>query len=113
HGLLRQRWADLGVRTPQLIPDRERLLAQVTGARGDALDALVHEVNWATARGLDGQGFTRAVASGEYHPAVDSPRVAEVLDAYTTAKRERGHIDLDDLLLLLAQEMERDARYRS
>lgn len=112
HGLLRQRWADLEIRAPQLVPERERLLAQLTGARGDALEALVHDVNWASARGLDGPAFARAVSAGAYHPATEVGRVVDVLAAYTAAKRERGHIDLDDLLLLLAQEMERDARYR-
>jgi DNA helicase-2/ATP-dependent DNA helicase PcrA len=70
-------------------------------------------VNWATTRGLDAGAYVRAVSRGEYHPATDNTRVAGLLDAYAAAKHERGEIDLDDLLLLTADELATDPVYRA
>src|SRR5690606_20279035 len=79
----------------------------------EGVDAVLGDVNWATARGLDSTEFARHVSRGDYSPAADTSRVCALLDAYAAAKRERGQIDLDDLLLLLSQALERDPQYRS
>jgi DNA helicase-2/ATP-dependent DNA helicase PcrA len=111
--LLRQRWADRDQRPRELVPDRERLLAQLAGGRGDGFDALLSDVNWATTRGLDAAAYVRAASRGDHHPATDNTRVASLLDAYTAAKRERGQIDLDDLLSSTADDLATDPAYRA
>ena len=111
HGLLRQRWADLGKRPRDLLPDRERLLRSLIGARGGTTDGVLGDVNWATARGLSGIEFTRAVHRGELRPSADATAVAGVLDAYRAAKAERHQIDVDDLLLLTIEELQRDEAF--
>ncbi|HWL41697.1 MAG TPA: ATP-dependent DNA helicase UvrD2 [Ilumatobacter sp.] len=114
--LLRQRWADLDRRAPELVPDRSRLLAQLAGAsmgRRALDDGLLADVDWATTRGLDATAFSRAVSRGDYRPTNDTTRVAAMLDAYATAKRERRQIDLDDVLALAAAEIAGDPAYRA
>jgi DNA helicase-2/ATP-dependent DNA helicase PcrA len=113
HMLLRQRWADLDQRPREVLPDRERLLGQLAGGRGDGFEGVLSDVNWATTRGLDAAQYVRAVSRGDYHPVTDNTRVAALLDAYAAAKRERGQIDLDDLLLLTAEDLANDPAYRA
>lgn len=111
--MLRQRWADLDRRAPELVPDRTRLLADVAGGRRELDEGLLADVDWATTRGLDSTAFARAVTRGEYRPIVDVTRVASTLDAYAAAKHGRRQIDLDDVLVLTVGEIASDAAYRA
>src|SRR5690606_29525346 len=112
HGLLRQRWADLGKRPRELLGDRDKLVRSVVGARGGDAEMLVSELNWATTRGLGGVAYAELVGRGERRSPTDTRAVAAAIDAYAAAKRERGQIDVDDLLTLTIRELERDNAYR-
>jgi DNA helicase-2/ATP-dependent DNA helicase PcrA len=107
--LLRQRWADRDQRPRTILDDRKRVVRDVMG--GEAIDELVDEMNWATARGLDAAGYESAVRRGERRSGVALDRVATALDGYRTEKRRRGVVDLDDLLALTIEELERDPGY--
>lgn len=112
HGLLRQRWADRGVRPRELVPDRERLVRSVIDVRGGEAEAVMTEVNWATARGITAAEYTRLATSDDRRGPADPRTVAAALDAYRAAKGERGQIDVDDLLVFEIDELAGDPTYR-
>lgn len=112
--LLRRRWADTGRRAPTVVDDRSRIIGEMLAGRsgrpGPELGDLVAEIDWASARGLDPEGYGRAVRSGARRSRV-ADRVPELLDAYRQEKRRRGIVDFDDLLGVSVAEMRRDPRF--
>ncbi|MDJ0768894.1 MAG: UvrD-helicase domain-containing protein [Ilumatobacter sp.] len=108
-GLLRQRWADTDQAPRSIVTDRSRIVRDVMGP--EQLDLLVEAMNWATARGVAADTYEAAVRRGEHRPGVAAERVAEGLDRYRREKRRRGVIDLDDLLSLTIEALERDAEF--
>lgn len=108
-GILRQRWLDLGKALPTLLTDRRRIVGDVMG-RAD-LDELVASMDWATARGITPNGYEAAARSAHRRSSVDATRVAEALEKYRREKRSRGVVDLDDLLALTIEEIERDTKF--
>jgi DNA helicase-2/ATP-dependent DNA helicase PcrA len=113
-GLLRRRWADTGRRAPTVVDDRSRIVGEMLAARsgrpGPELADLVTELDWASARGLDPDGYARAARSGARRSRV-ADRIPELLDAYQREKRRRGIVDLDDLLRISVEELGRDANF--
>ncbi|MFW2334087.1 ATP-dependent DNA helicase UvrD2 [Ilumatobacter sp.] len=107
--LLRQRWIDLDEQPRTIIADRKRLVRDVMGTAN--LDDLVAELDWASARGVDAAGYDAAVRRGVRRPPVDAQRVTEAMAAYRREKRQRGVVDLDDLLLLTIDALETDADF--
>ncbi|MEZ5259135.1 MAG: ATP-dependent helicase [Ilumatobacteraceae bacterium] len=112
-GLLRQRWADLGVRERSLLVNRRALLEQAVSAATEG----------------DGVGFpsrSSAPSSTGSGPATCRSRpirtrlaprrplasaaalVVETAAQYHTLKRRRGVVDFDDLLEGVREELERD-----
>ncbi len=116
--LLRRRWTDTGRRIPTVVDDRSRIISEMLAGpsggqgRGPGRDLadLVAEVDWASARGLDPDGYARAVRTGERRSKV-AERIPELIGAYRVEKRRRGIVDLDDLLSVTVEEMRRDARF--
>lgn len=112
--LLRRRWTDTGRRVPTVVDDRSRIIGEMlagpTGGPGRDLADLVAEIDWASARGLDPDGYARAVRTGERRSKV-AERIPELLGAYRVEKRRRGIVDLDDLLSVSVEELRRDARF--
>jgi DNA helicase-2/ATP-dependent DNA helicase PcrA len=111
-GVLRQRWADTDRRPSSVTSDRRRLLAEVSGpGRGGGFDALVAEVEWASARGLDATSYPAAARREGRRPSGGVESVAEALDAYRTIKRRRGVVDFDDLVGGVVAEASRDPSF--
>lgn len=112
--LLRRRWTDTGRRVPTVVDDRARIIGEMlagrSGGPGRELPDLVAEIDWASARGLDPDGYARAVRTGERRSKV-ADRIPELLAAYRVEKRKRGIVDLDDLLSVSVDELRRDARF--
>ena len=113
-GLLRRRWADTGRRAPTVVDDRSRVIGEMLAGRsgppGPEVAELVAEIDWASARGLDQDGYTRAVRMGGRRSRV-ADRVPDLLEAYRREKRRRGIVDLDDLLSVSVEELRRDTRF--
>jgi DNA helicase II / ATP-dependent DNA helicase PcrA len=107
--LLRQRWLDTDRAPKSIVTDRRRIVAEIAGR--ESLDELVAELDFATARGLDPEGYEAGVRRGDRRVAVAPTRVAEVLVAYEREKHRRGVLDLDDLLLHLIRDLERDPEF--
>jgi DNA helicase-2/ATP-dependent DNA helicase PcrA len=107
--LLRQRWLDLDQQPKTIISDRSRIVSSLMGR--DGLDELVNEMDWATARGIDADGYESAARRGERRSSVPPGRVAEALAAYRLEKRKRGVLDLDDLLSTTIEAIEQDPEF--
>lgn len=107
--LLRQRWLDLDKPLPTLLTDRRRVVADIMG-RSD-LDDLIADMDWATARGIKPDQYESAIRKVQRRSLVETSRVVEALNKYQREKRSRGVVDLDDLLTLTIDEMERDSEF--
>ena len=107
--LLRQRWIDLDRQPKTIISDRKRLVVQLMGR--DHLDELVNEMDWATARGIEAERYEGAARLAARRSVVAPGRVAEALAAYRAEKRQRGVIDLDDLLSDAIEAIESDPEF--
>ncbi len=107
--LLRQRWLDLDQQPKTIISDRSRIVSSLMGR--DGLDELVNEMDWATARGVDADGYESAARRGDRRSSVSPARVAEALAAYRVEKRKRGVLDLDDLLSTTIEAIEQDPEF--
>ena len=106
-GLLWQRWRDLGRDVPTVLDDRARYLREV--APNDPVTVLGTELEWAAARGIVAERYVSAARDAHRSTAVAPERIAEVMTAYQRLKRNRGVIDLDDLLGLTVGELSSDA----
>jgi DNA helicase II / ATP-dependent DNA helicase PcrA len=109
HELLQQRWRDLDQRPRTITSDRRRLITAIapSGVDVELLDA---ELSWATARRLTPATYD-AFARHNGRRVLDPGTVSVALDAYRRHKHTLGVIDLDDLLTLTIDELERDAAY--
>lgn len=111
--VLRQRWTDTNRAEPSLLQRKGGLLARAGRPLGvDALE-LGTEVEWARARLIGPERYEamahaagRRTASG-----TTATRIAAAYSEYERAKRKDRVIDFDDLLSLLAEELELDARF--
>lgn len=108
-GLLRQRWRDLDRPEPNIANDRMRLLGEVAG--GVPLLTLATEADWSAARGVPPERYVAAATEAKRRGPTPPTAIADALVRYRQLKRSRGVIDLDDLLRLLVDELERDATY--
>lgn len=113
-GQLRQRWADRGIRPPELL-DRKvafvaRLLPADVGGGTTALD-VVGEIEWAKARLVEPAGYVGAVRAAGRRPSVDPAVVAEAFDRYEQEKHRKRLVDFDDLLRLCRRDLLRDPEF--
>jgi DNA helicase-2/ATP-dependent DNA helicase PcrA len=108
-GLLRQRWSDTHRPAPAIVNDPERLLAEV--AEGVPLPVLAAERSWLAALAVDAGQYSGVARAAGRRVAAPAPSVEAALVRYTALKRRRGVIDLDDLIPLLATELDRDSEF--
>lgn len=105
-GMLRQRWIDAGRPVPPVVQDRHRLVREITGRRN--VDELVGEIDWATARGITPERYATAARDAGRRTSDGARPVADVFERYRRTKRDRGVIDLDDVLGLAIEALEHD-----
>jgi DNA helicase II / ATP-dependent DNA helicase PcrA len=115
--VLRRRWADQNVRRlPELLPQPERLLADLSelsarGPRPLTPPEAAAEIGWAHARLVPPDQYEAAAARASRRPGAGTPAVAEAYRAYEKAKRARRLVDFDDLLALVTREISRDGTF--
>jgi DNA helicase II / ATP-dependent DNA helicase PcrA len=110
HGMLQQRWRDLDQRPRAVSADRTRAIARLAPPGVD-VELLSDAVAWATARRLTPAAYESAARRGEHRSPIAPQVVAETLDAYRRDKQSREVVDLDDLLGLTLDALERDLDY--
>ncbi len=123
HGLayaqLRRRWADHGVPAPTLLDRKAGLLSRLLRDRGErggggggaAAGDVAAEIEWAKARLIPPEGYTRAARLARRRVGLALEEVAELYERYEATKRRRGLVDFDDLLVRCAEALERDSEF--
>ncbi|HZB39594.1 MAG TPA: ATP-dependent helicase [Ilumatobacter sp.] len=110
HGMLQQRWRDSDQRPRAVASDRTRALTRLAPPGVD-VQLLSDAVGWATARRLSPAAYESAARRGEHRSPIAPQVVAQTLEAYRRDKQSRAVVDLDDLLVLTLDALERDADY--
>jgi DNA helicase II / ATP-dependent DNA helicase PcrA len=108
-GLLRQRWIDRNRPIPTVVTDRSRLVADGSGRA--ALNEIVAEIDWAAARGIGPERYTVEARRFGRRPSTGHVAVTHAYEQYRITKRERGVIDLDDVLALAVEALEHDQEF--
>lgn len=113
YALLRQRWSDQGRSAPTIITERWRLLREVcpTSAGDHVPGELATEIDWARARLIAPERYEGEAMIAARRPSQGAARVVERWKAYDELKRRRNVVDLDDLLVQLLAEMQRDTTF--
>lgn len=137
-GLIHRYHADHGLRPPVVVADRrpllEALLHEATGGtrlprrRGGSPGAATPtarrspgsrlaaaradtEVGWAKARLVGPDRYGDAAKRAGRRPSLGAARTAEIYARYEVARRRRGALDLDDLLLRCCELLESDGAF--
>ncbi|MCY3637029.1 MAG: ATP-dependent helicase [bacterium] len=113
---LRTRWAEQGIRPPELLQNKRGLMARAAKQAGmqlskaDVQDA-VTEIEWAKARRISFDGYGAAAASLRRWPALDPALIADLYQRYEDEKAKRRVLDFDDLLILALRDLNDDPDY--
>src|SRR4051794_4393461 len=110
YGMLQQRLRDLDQRPRAVSTERTRAMARLA-PRGVDAELLSHAVGWATSRRMTPAAYEAAARHGDHRSPIAPDVVAEALEAYRRDKQSREVVDLDDLLGLTIDALERDADY--
>ncbi|HVN52677.1 MAG TPA: ATP-dependent helicase, partial [Acidimicrobiales bacterium] len=106
---LRSRWADRGIRPPELLERKVGFVARLLPAaqRASALD-VVTEIEWAKARDIEPDDYgAEAHRLGRRAPLAHR-EMARAYQRYEHEKRGRRMIDFDDLLRLCRRDLRED-----
>ena len=114
---LRQRDADAGRRSPEILDRKARLLGGLLSRAGirrpgatPAFD-MAAEIEWAKARMISPDRYVAEAARAGRSTSLEPAAVADVFDRYEEEKRHRGLADFDDLLISCADALENDAEW--
>jgi DNA helicase-2/ATP-dependent DNA helicase PcrA len=114
---LRRWWRGTGQPAPTIVARRSRLLdgaiAATGGLAGGAamIRAAETEISWAKACLVGPSGYAIAAAADRRRSMLFPDEMAAVYARYERDKRRRGAIDLDDLIWLCAEALERDTSF--
>jgi len=112
YALLRQRWHDEGRSAPTVISERWRLLREVCPAAAEhAPSELAAEIDWARARLITPERYEAEAMVSQRRPSQGAAHIVERWTAYEQLKRRRRVVDLDDLLVQLLNELQRDRSF--
>ena len=113
---LRTRWAERGVRPPEILQNKRGLVARVANqaglrlAKADVRDA-VTEIEWAKARRITPDQYGEAAASLRRWPALDTTVIVNLFQRYESEKTKRRVVDFDDLMILALRDLTNDPDY--
>ena len=113
---LRTRWAERGVRPPELVQDKRGLVARAAEqaglrlARPELADA-VTEIEWAKARRIPPGRYVGAAASLRRWSDLEPALIGDLYQRYEKEKTKRRVVDFDDLLILALRDLTDDAEY--
>ena len=107
---LRSRWADHGIKPPDLLERKVGFVAKLTPAKVQAVD-IVGEIEWAKARRIAPDGYVNAAAQASRNPPADPHVVADCYARYEETKRHRRMVDFDDLLRLAIRDLTNDPEF--
>ncbi len=113
---LRTRWAERGVRPPEILKNKRGLVARVANqaglrlAKAEMQDA-VTEIEWAKARRITPDQYGELATSLSRWPALDPVVIVDLYQRYESEKAKRRVVDFDDLLILALRDLTDDPVY--
>ena len=110
-GLLREHRELRGRPLPQLLPDRRRLLGEVTGGDARRTRALDGEIGWAKARLVAPDGYEAEARRHKRRSGLSAGQVADVFARYEEERRKRRLLDFDDLIVSCADALAGDSEF--
>ncbi|HUR48589.1 MAG TPA: UvrD-helicase domain-containing protein [Acidimicrobiales bacterium] len=114
---LRQRDADAGRRSPEILDRKARLLGSLLSRAGvrrsGATPAfeMAAEIEWAKARMIEPARYLAEAAKAGRGTSLEPKLVADLFARYEEEKKRRGLVDFDDLLISCADALEGDAEW--
>ncbi len=114
---LRQRDADAGRRSPEVLDRKARLLGALLSRAGirrsGATPAfeMAAEIEWAKARMVNPERYVAEARKAGRSTSLEPRTVADLFARYEEEKRRRGLADFDDLLISCADALEHDAEW--
>jgi DNA helicase-2/ATP-dependent DNA helicase PcrA len=110
-GLLREQREQRGRPLPQLLPDRRRLLADVSSGDPRRTRALDGEIGWAKARLISPADYEAEARRHRRRSGVSSDQVADAYARYETERTRRRLLDFDDLIVSCADALAGDSAF--
>lgn len=97
--MIRDHHSERGTVCPTILDDPRRVIAELVGAGSRReVDGLAAEIAWASARGVDADGYVAMAAAAGRTPPVSPDNVADLMIRYRVEKRRRRVMDFDDLI---------------
>lgn len=112
---LHERWAERGIRPPDMLERKFAVIARLLGRRANTsmiLDTL-NELEWIVARNLPLDRYAREVDRLDRTPPLPVADIVQTAKRYAEEKRRQRVIDFDDLLSLAIRDIEADPEYAS
>jgi len=110
-GLLREHRELRGRPLPQLLPDRRRLLADVTTGDPRRTRMLDGEIGWAKARLVPPDRYASEARRHRRRTGINPDQVADVYVRYEAERTKRRLLDFDDLIVACADALAGDGSF--
>ena len=110
-GLLREHRELRGRPLPQLLPDRRRLLAEVTTGDARRTRALDGEIGWAKARLVSPEQYEAEARRHRRRSGISAEQVADAFTRYEAERSRRRLLDFDDLIVSCADALAGDSEF--
>jgi DNA helicase II / ATP-dependent DNA helicase PcrA len=110
-GLLREHRELRGRPLPQLLPDRRRLLAEVTNGDARRTRTLDGEIGWAKARLVSPEQYPAEARRHQRRSGLSAEQVADAFTRYEAERSRRRLLDFDDLIVSCADALAGDTEF--
>lgn len=113
---LRTRWAESGIRPPELVQDKRGLVARAAKqaelrlAKSELADAIT-AIEWAKANRITPDRYGETANRLRRWSALDSAMIGDLYHRYEEEKTKRRVVDFDDLLILALRDLIDDPDY--
>ena len=110
--LMLQFLEDKGRRAPVIINNRSSVISQCMGddAKAGGVNDVLSAIDWAHSRLLTPSNAATALAAAGIAVPLGATRFAEVFENYEKTKKKRGVVDLNDFLISVVTETNKDPR---
>ncbi len=110
-GLLREHRELRGRPLPQLLPDRRRLIAEVTAGDVRRTRALDGEIGWAKARLVTPERYPDEARRHRRRTGLNPEQIADAYTRYEAERARRKVLDFDDLITACADTLAGDSEF--
>jgi len=110
-GLLREHRAKRQRPEPQLLPDRRRLLAELSTGDPRRVRSLDSEIGWAKARLVSPDRYESEARRAKRRSGINAEQVADIYARYEAERTRRRLLDFDDLIVACADSLAGDADF--